>query len=482
MECNKGFSASYMILKPEEVGFFDLMHILFSSDMEKRKFVDSSEATEESFGRRWLIFLSIVAQKTLQFGAKPLASVGSGFEMGLNLLSSNGNLFKLILNFIRGRVVIPDKTSPSFYSFIGNLDKRPKLDTNIKHGDLRYNAALSMMASKISYENAAHIEHTVTQLWEMEFLGFYDYWNDYQEKATTQVFMMRDKAEDHETIVVAFRGTEPFDADAWCSDFDISWYEIPGVGKIHGGFMKALGLQKCIGWPNELDQDDVVNRTRPAPLAYYAIREKLRELLKQNDKAKYVLTGHSLGGALAILFPAVLAFHDEKWLLERLEGVYTFGQPRVGDETFGEFMKKEMVEHDIRYFRFVYGNDMVPRLPYDDKALMFKHFGTCIYSNRHYQLEIVEEEPNKNYFSPLKAIPMMVNAFGELVRSFTLPRRSGADYIEGSFLRLFRIIGLVIPGVPAHCPQDYVNTTRLGSADVFLRAPKDHLSSHSKIL
>ena len=103
MECSKGFSATYMILKPEEVSFYDLIHILFSSDVKKRKFVDSSEATDqESFGHRWLIFLSIVVQKSLQFVAKPLASVGSGFEMGLNLLSSNGNLFKLILNFIRG--------------------------------------------------------------------------------------------------------------------------------------------------------------------------------------------------------------------------------------------------------------------------------------------------------------------------------------------------------------------------------------------
>ena len=211
---------------------------------------------------------------------------------------------------------------------------------------------------------------------------------DYQGKATTQAFMMRDKGEDHDTVVVAFRGTEPFESDAWSSDFDISWYEIDGVGKIHSGFMKALGLQKSSTfWPKKLDQNDVVKH-RPKPLAYYDIRDKLRELLKQNDKTEYVVTGHSLGGALAILFPTVLAIHDEKWLLKRLEGVYTFGQPRVGDEKFVEFMKREMAEHDIRYFRFVYGNDMIPRLPFD--SLMFKHFGTYIYSNRHYQLKVIK--------------------------------------------------------------------------------------------
>ncbi|CAK7337685.1 unnamed protein product [Dovyalis caffra] len=468
MACDKGFSSSYMLLKPEEVALFDLINVLFSTDIEKRKFVDSAELKEENFDRRWLIFISVIVQKLLQFFSKPMSIIGSLMEKWLNLLSINRGFGRLLLNTIHGKVVIPEKTSASFVSFTGNYDLRTELDRNIKHGDPRYNAALSMMASKVSYENKEYLKTIVKDHWEMELLGSYDYWNDYQDKATTQAFVLRDKTDDHDTVVLAFRGTEPFDADAWCSDFDLSWYEIPNVGRIHGGFMKALGLQKCIGWPKETKQ----NSSRPAPLAYYALREMLKDILSKNNQTKYIVTGHSLGGALAILFPAVLAFHDEILLLDRLEGIYTFGQPRVGDENFGKYMTNMLEQNTIPYYRFVYGSDIVPRLPYDDKALMFKHFGTCLYYNRHYEVKVVAEEPNKNYFSLRGAIPMMVNAFFELIRSFTISRTKGRDYREGWFLRGFRVIGLALPGVPAHLIQDYVNSTRLGSANVFLSEPK----------
>ncbi|KAK3416220.1 hypothetical protein EUGRSUZ_H01667 [Eucalyptus grandis] len=455
MACDKSFSSNYMLLSPEKVGVIDLFRILIHSDVGNRKFVDSSGEAEQSFQRRWIMFVSVLAQKLLLLVAKPLSGIGWAIEFWLNLLSSNQNLGGLLVNCLRGKVMMPRKESESFISFIGNLDKRVELDPCLSPGEQEYYAALSMMASKASYENEAYLRTTVTQHWQMEFLGFYDFWNDYVDKITTQAFMLRDR----DTIVVAFRGTEPFNADDWCSDFDLSWYELGHTGKIHGGFMKALGLQRNEGWPKESPETK--------PLAYYEVRKKLKSLLGENDKVKYVLTGHSLGGALAILFPAILAMHGETELMERLEGVYTFGQPRVGDDKFGKYLEGVLEERKITYFRFVYGYDIVPRLPYDNKAFMFKHFGRCCHFNRKYEGKIVEEEPNKNYLSPLHVVSMMTDAWHELIRSFTIYRQIGPGYKEGLLLRIFRVIGLLIPGIPAHCPQDYVNATRLGAPKLF---------------
>ncbi|KAL1824307.1 hypothetical protein DCAR_0312363 [Daucus carota subsp. sativus] len=460
--CSKEFASNYMLLNSENLGFIDLFYIVLSKDLKNRKFIDCSEgAREESSSRRWIIFASIVAQKLLFFLAKPLARFGSKVEYWLNLISSNGGFVGLVQNFLRGRVVEPNKESANFFSITEYTDKRVDLDKSIKPGDWRYLSALSIMAAKASYENKAYLETIVRDHWKMELLGSFNFWNDYQEKANTQAFLCRETRGDEELIVVSFRGTEVFDAEAWSSDVDLSWYELHcGVGKVHGGFLKALGLQKNLGFPKEIEQVD------DRPVAYYFIRNMLRELLAANKNAKFIVTGHSLGGALAILFPAILAFHKEDLLLERLQGIYTFGQPRVGDSKFGEFMEEQLKNNSIRYFRTVYCNDIVPRLPYDDNNFMFKHFGECLYVNSFYKGQIVAEEPNKNYFSLLDAIPQMANAVWELARSFVIPYTRGADYKEGALLRVIRLLGVLVPGISAHLPQNYVNASRLVSSDV----------------
>ncbi|KAJ4834666.1 hypothetical protein Tsubulata_034499 [Turnera subulata] len=482
------FCSNKLLLEAKEASFLDIILLLFSSDIKKRKFVDCSEEQRyQNFPRRWIIFISILAQWFLILFRKPMALVGLVIEWWLNLLSDNGGFFGLLLNILRGRVVIPDPTSATFTSVVGSLDKRVDLDKNIGVGSKRYIGSLSLMAAKLAYENEAFVASVVKDHLKMEFKGFYNFWNGRLHQLSTPAFILQDSIADPDLIVLAFRGTDPFDANGWITDIDISWYELKGVGKVHRGFMYALGMQKN-GWPKDIDQGATDHS-----YAYYSLRQMLRNMLQKNEKAKFIVAGHSLGGALAILFICVLAFHEEAWLFKRLEGVYTFGQPRVGDKQFEEYMEDKLRKYDVRYLRYVYSNDLVPRIPFDDKTLMYKHFGPCLFYNSCYRGKVLREEPNKNYFSLLWFIPKRVNAGWELVlreepnknyfsllwfipkrvnagwelvRSFILPIVKGRDYRETWLLTLVRIFGLAIPGIANHCPQDYNNSTRLGNLPV----------------
>ncbi|KAH6822935.1 alpha/beta-Hydrolases superfamily protein [Perilla frutescens var. hirtella] len=467
------FCKNYLLLKAEEASCFDCARILHSNDLEKRDFFNTGIINEGGvigFRHRWIIFISVVLQKVFLYLKKPMAAVGAAFELWLNYPPFNGGYGHLFFNFFTGRLVKPDKRSTTFTSVVGNLDKRWDLNERRRS---RYNAAsIAIMASKLSYENQPFARNVVTYHWQMEFIGFYNFWNDYQELDSTYAIMFRDKTVNPNRIVIAFRGTEPFNADAWRTDIDISWYEFDGIGKIHGGFMKALGLQKSTGWPKKISPDS-------KSFAYYTLREMLKTLIHESGDAKFILTGHSLGGALAILFAAILTIHEEEFLLTRLEGVYTFGQPRVGNEQFGEYMKGRMESYDIKYFRYVYCNDMVPRLPYDDKTFLFKHFGACLYFNSCYKGHVLEEEPNKNYFSLMYVLPKILNAVYEFIRALILPWIKGEEYREGWLMKLFRITAFIIPGLTDHFPLDYDNLTRLDdlALSVYLKGPIQTLSN-----
>ncbi|XP_042495186.1 triacylglycerol lipase OBL1-like [Macadamia integrifolia] len=299
---------------------------------------------------------------------------------------------KLTAIITGGLVVIPDCESMEYRSFLGHIDGRIDLHRStsipsyirkavhivkIIKGSTINPLELCMMAAKVAYENPTYVNNAVTNHWKMHFVGFFDCWNEFLKDKTTQAFIFCDRPKNAQLIVVSFRGTKPFNAKNWCIDFDISWLSMGKMGRVHLGFMKALGLQDekdhGKGWPKEYRGDK--------ELAYYLIRDKLKALLQKNKGAKIMITGHSLGGALAILFPAILVHHQEASILSSLFGVYTFGQPRVGDKQFGSFMEKQLNAKFKRYIRVVYRYDIVPRVPFDDPCSQFKHFGDCLYYN-----------------------------------------------------------------------------------------------------
>ncbi|KAL1559197.1 triacylglycerol lipase OBL1 [Salvia divinorum] len=472
-------SNDFLIVSDEGGGGWDMFKFLvFNDGGSGSKFLGSSQENLDHGGggvitttdHRWVIVVSILARKIVKIFGKPMEWTGYFLEFILNLLSLNGNLLGFISRILHGNVEMPKRGSERFISAIGHLDGRVDLmkmekekgSWQVEMGDQAL-MDLCMMSSKLTYENAKVVQNVVQLHWKMHFVDFYNCWNEYQKELDTQVFIMCDEAEDANLIVISFRGTEPFDAGDWITDLDYSWYEIPNLGKVHMGFLEALGLgnrENTSTFQMHLQSTNADAMGGGMTMtAYYAVRLKLKELLQQHKNAKFVVTGHSLGGALAILFPTVLVVHEEEEVLQRLLGVYTFGQPRVGNQELGRYVEARL---GARYLRLVYCNDLVPRLPYDNKTFLYKHFGTCLYYNSLYVHRTVVEEPNRNFFGVVYLIPEYANAVWELMRSLLMEYVYGPDYRESWESFLLRLCGLAMPGISAHSPLNYVNSVRLG--------------------
>jgi hypothetical protein len=141
--------------------------------------------------------------------------------------------------------------------------------------------------------------------------------------------------------VLCFRGTEPMRAVSWLTDVNVQPTQFLSMGRVHGGFIRNLRAV----W------SDVDAEVGPACQG----RDGGSKL-----EALY-LTGHSLGGAMAVLAAATL-FKDPQWKAWRnvVRGVYTYGQPMVGDP---EFAASCEAAFGFMHFRHVFEHDLVPRMP-----------------------------------------------------------------------------------------------------------------------
>jgi Lipase (class 3) len=85
--------------------------------------------------------------------------------------------------------------------------------------------------------------------------------------------------------------------------------------------------------------------------------ELLKFLTSQFKSQQIILTGHSLGGAVSVLYGAYLlknGFPPNQ--------IYTFAQPRVGNTEFANWMSLELKKHNTEYIRYTYKGDIVPYL------------------------------------------------------------------------------------------------------------------------
>ncbi|WOL19812.1 hypothetical protein Cni_G28614 [Canna indica] len=473
---SEGPTDEYLIIRKEKIRLIDIISILlFRKSLKSCRFVECSSTEKDggSGGRiradDWVTPLVVVVLKVLETIKTPLKWFGLILEFFLNLFALNGGLLGLIWKTITGKLVIPKRDAANYRSFIGHIDGRldlykskslmnffPLMEPQAGLDDINV-LDLSMMAAKVAYENPAYIENAVTNHWKMHFVGFYDCWNKFLEEKTTQAFIFCNKAEDADLIVLAFRGTEPFNAVDWSTDVDLSTLLAGKLGLLHLGFLKALGLQNeksfLLGFPKDFTSPN------NEPAAYYTLRAELKGLLAEHKNAKIMVTGHSLGGALAAMFPALLSYHNQSDVLNAMYGVLTHGQPRVGDLVFKTYVEAIM---RVKYQRMVYRYDIVPRIPFDLTPVSnFKHCGQCVYYQGWYQGQEVDEVPNPNYFDPLSTPLMYLVAWLDLFKALFIGFTEGKDFKEGIVSIFYRLLGLAVPGFGFHSPRDYVNAARL---------------------
>jgi hypothetical protein len=140
---------------------------------------------------------------------------------------------------------------------------------------------------------------------------------------------------DGELAILAYRGTQADRPKDLVSDL-LAWRtDRPGGGKVHTGF-----------W-----------------LAYRSLADKIGPWLDGLSAKRLIVTGHSLGAAMATLMAAD----------HRRAELVTFGCPLVGDKDFANAFGRDSL-------RYVDCTDMVTTVPYG--LLGYVHFGEMRYIDR----------------------------------------------------------------------------------------------------
>ena len=89
------------------------------------------------------------------------------------------------------------------------------------------------------------------------------------------------------------------------------------------------------------------------------IRSELRTLIHAFPRAEILVTGHSLGGALATIAAADL--RGSLRVANRIR-LMTFGSPRVGDDNFSDWLFSQFTNRND-LIRVTHADDPVVRVP-----------------------------------------------------------------------------------------------------------------------
>jgi triacylglycerol lipase len=212
--------------------------------------------------------------------------------------------------------------------------------------------------------------------------------------------------------VISFSGTDPLKIEDWITDFTV----IRSPADLHSGFQDAVE----------------------------SVWAMIKPIIEQRPASEQPLffTGHSLGGALAI----IAAERAMRELNAKATAVYTFGSPRAGGREF--FDRYTPGLGDVT-FRLVHSNDLVATVPPTLRG-GFLHVGRSVQclSGGHFdqQTPIDPRDENKPDIikSALQAGLAAIFAFAALHPLSSVGPRL-----------LDRLAGLLPPMVRDHVPANY---------------------------
>jgi triacylglycerol lipase len=204
------------------------------------------------------------------------------------------------------------------------------------------NARAMMWLSQLAYETASESKvKDILKAWQFTMHEFIanDPTTGFPPKSACVVV-----AAGRGATFVAFAGSDPLKFEDWITDFDA----VKSATDVHEGFQQTIGNV----WPDIEAAIKTAIAGRPA------------------SEQNLFFTGHSLGGALAIVAAARASATPEFKNLPRT--VYTFGSPRTGGaEFFGEYPLNDST------FRLVHGTDVVATVPAAQPG-DYRHVGRAV--------------------------------------------------------------------------------------------------------
>jgi hypothetical protein len=225
--------------------------------------------------------------------------------------------------------------------------------------------------------------------------------------------------------ILCYRGTEPATLGNWLGDAEVgsesstmSLEDGAATIRVHAGFHRNV---RATWW---------------TVLRELALALRGRSLFDPNEhvdaplEALYV-AGHSLGGAMAVLFALKLAgAREHRALADKLRAVYTFGQPMA----VGGALPPVADDIGRRVFRHVTARDLTPALPPAAWGA-FTHFGNEYrYTNGEWQRSDVP--------------------VAQLVRTREIPRSLLASFATHTRRASYRY------SLADHGPQHYLSALR----------------------